>query len=219
MTHRLLFGTLMLALTVLGADKKSLPNQAGNSKLSLNATAITDRKDITALLGVDLGEGYIVVQMKATPQALEPLRLTIDDFTLISRKNGERSGAFSPSAIAGSAVMVVQPTFSNLSISSSGMGMPIPTGGPGTRTPVQRPGIGNSGGVESAEAQATMTRSLTEDPRLEILEAKVFPDAETKDPVEGLLYFNLQTKSKPDNLGLIYSGQAGRLAIDFKSKP
>ena len=54
------------------------------------------------------------------------------------------------------------------------------------------------------------------DAQLAVLEAKVFPDTETKDPVEGLLYFSLDTKSKPENLGLIYSGQAGRLAIDFK---
>jgi hypothetical protein len=216
MTRRLWFGTFLLTSLLSGADKKSLPNQAGNSKLSLDATAITDRKQITDLLGVDLGEGYIVVKMKATPQTPDPLRVSIDDFTLISRKNGEKSGAFSPSAIAGSAVMVVQPTFSDLRISSSGMGMPIPTGGPGTRTPVQRPGIGTGGSTENGQADAKMTRNKTEDPRLKILEEKVFPDKETKDPVEGLLYFSLQTKSKPDNIGLIYSGPAGRLALDFK---
>lgn len=215
MTKRLIFG-ILLALCATAADKKSLPNQAGNSKLSLDATVITDRKQVTDLLGVDLGEGFIVVKMKATPQALEPLRLTIDDFTLISRKNGEKSGAFSPTAIAGSAVMVVSPTFADLRLSSSGMGMPTPMGGAGTRTPVKRPGIGNSGGTESASAEATVTHNKTEDPRLAILEAKVFPDKETKEPVEGLLYFNLQIKSKPDNVGLIYSGQAGRLVIDFK---
>jgi hypothetical protein len=214
-TRRLIFG-LLLALGATAADKKSLPNQAGNSKLSLDATVITDRKQVTDLLGIDLGESYIVVKMKATPQTLEPLRLSIDDFTLLSRKNGEKSGAFSPTAIAGSAVMVVQPTFSDLRISSTGMGMPIPVGGAGTRTPVQRPGIGGGGATESGTAEATISRSKTEDPRLAVLESKVFPEVETKATVEGLLYFNLQTKSKPENVGLIYAGPAGRLVIDFK---
>jgi hypothetical protein len=41
-------------------------------------------------------------------------------------------------------------------------------------------------------------------------------DSETKDPVEGLLYFLLEGKNKPKDLGLIYKGAAGRLAMDFK---
>jgi hypothetical protein len=213
-TRRLILTLIFTAAAFAADDKKTLPNQAGNGKLSLDASVITDRKQITSLLGVDLGEGFIVVKMKAKPQALEPIRLSIDDFTLISRKNGERSGAFSPSAIAGSAVLVVQPTFADVRSSSTGMGMPIPVGGPGTRP--SAPGIGTGGGTEKGTADAKITRNRTEDPRLAVLEAKVFPDTETKEPVEGLLYFSLDTKSKPENLGLIYSGQAGRLAIDFK---
>lgn len=213
MTRRLIVA-LLIAATACAADRKSLPNQAGNAKLSLDATVITDRKQITDLLGVDPGEHFIVVKMRATPQAFEPLRLSLDDFTLISRKNGERSGAFAPSAIAGSTVLVVQPTFSDIRSSSAGMGMPLPTGGAGTRP--MPPGVGIGGGTESATADATITHNRTVDPRLAALEAKVFQEAETKDPVEGLLYFTLDTKSKPGNLGLIYSGQAGRLAIDFK---
>ena len=214
MNRRLILAVLLTTAAFAADDKKTLPNQAGNAKLSLDATAITDRKQITNLLGVDLGEGYIVVKMKATPQSLEPIRLSIDDFTLVSRKNGERSGAFSPSAIAGSAVLVVQPTFADVRSSSTGMGMPIPVGGSGTRP--KAPGIGTGGGTENGTADAKLTRNKTEDPRLAVLESKVFPDAESKEPVEGLLYFSLDTKSKPENLGLIYSGQAGRLVIDFK---
>ena len=91
MRARLMIG-LLGALSALGADK-SLPNQAGNAKLSLSGTAITDRAEITALMGVDLGEGFIIVKIKASPQTLAPLRVGIDDFTLVSRKDGEKSGA------------------------------------------------------------------------------------------------------------------------------
>ena len=41
-------------------------------------------------------------------------------------------------------------------------------------------------------------------------------DVETKEPVEGLLYFLLDGKNKVKDLGLIYKGPAGRLAMDFK---
>lgn len=208
---RLIFG-LLAALTALAADK-SLPNQAGNSKLSLTGTAITDRKAVTALMGIDLGEGYIVVKIRAVPQTLQPLRLSIDDFTLVSRKNGEKSGAMAPHAIAGSGAMIVtgaQPQ-SGQGIGTRNNPVGIP-GMPGTGGG----GIGNTGGVEGAMAEVRTERRGTEDPRLPFLEAKVFPDRETLEPTEGLLYFNLTGKLKPENVGLIYAGPAGRLVIDFK---
>jgi hypothetical protein len=211
MRTRLSLG-LVLALAALAADK-SLPNQAGNSKISLTGTAITDRKEVTALMGIDLGEGYMVVKIRAVPQTLQPLRLSIDDFTLISRKNGEKSGAMAPHAIAGSGAMIVTaaPSQSGQGIGTRNNPVGIP-GMPGTGGG----GIGNTGGVDSAMADVRTERSRTADPRLPFLEAKVFQDRETLEPTEGLLYFNLTGKLKPENVGLVYAGPAGRLVIDFK---
>ncbi|MEO8096259.1 MAG: hypothetical protein ABI811_01050 [Acidobacteriota bacterium] len=211
------FLILCFTFTAMAADK-SLPNQAGNLKVGLNGTAITDRKEIQNLLGVDMGEGYIVVKIRVTPQTPpDKLRMSIDDFTLINRKNGEKSGAMSPSGIAGSATMVVmRPQSVPGSLGTNGMGMPIPP------SPVSRPrspGIGNAGGTDSGMAEAGVTRT-TVDPKLAALEAalqeKVFVDQESAQPVEGLLYFNLQGKLQPKNLGLVYAGPAGRLALDFQ---
>lgn len=219
MRTRLIFGFLT-ALCALGADK-SLPNQAGNAKLSLNGTVVTARKDVEALMGIDLGEGYIVVKIRATPQTLTPLRLSIDDFTLVSRKNGEKSGAMSPTAIAGSGGMVVMRPQSQ---SGGGIGarsnpttMPGPVGGSPIGMPSSGGGIGNTGSTEGGLAEVRIeTKRGPADPRLPALEAKIFQDSETLEPVEGLLYFNLEGKFKPQQLGLIYAGQAGRLIIDFK---
>lgn len=203
---------LFLALVAIDviAQTKSLPNQAGNAKLGLRGTVITDRNAVTSLLGVDLGEGYIVVQMKATPQTPTPLRMSIDDFTLVSRKNGEKSGALAPNAIVGSSRLIVATTTRGGGGigSTNGMGMPMPP---------RNSGIGNVGGTESGVAEARIETSKgPEDPRMAVLESKVFPEIETKDPVEGLLYFNLEGKLQPKDLGLIYAGRAGRLVIDFK---
>lgn len=222
---------LLLAIFAMGAvaQNKSLPNQAGNSKLGLSGTAITDRKAITDLLGVDLGPGYVVVKLKATPQTPAALRLSIDDFTLVSRKNGEKSGAMAPSAIFGSGTMVVRgggaqgPDRIGERANPDVIRPPVGTVGtpiPRNRLPGangQTGGIGNGGTIEGGLAEVdTNTRRLPDDPRLEVLESKVFPESETKDPVEGLLYFQMDQKLQPKNLGLIYSGQAGRLVIDFK---
>ena len=205
---------ILSALSVLAADNKSLPNQAGNAKLGLSGTAITDRKEITALMGMDLGEGYIVVKIRATPQTLMPLRLSIDDFTLVSRKNGERSGAMAPTAIAGTGGLVIKRPEPQ---SNGGLGSRTnPTRAPIPGMPGNGGGIGNSGSVEGGMADVRAETRTDADPRLPFLEAKVFQDRETMDPAEGLLYFNLTGKLKPENLGLIYAGPAGRLVIDFK---
>jgi hypothetical protein len=207
-----LIPALLLAFSAV-AQVKSLPNQAGNYKLSLSGTAVTDRKAVTDLMGIDLGEGFIVVKIRATPQTLRPLRVSIDDFTLISRKNGERSGAMAPHSIAGSGAMVIlgaQPQ------SGQGIGAQNnPTGIPGMPG-TGGGGIGNTGGVQGGMADIRTETRKGDDPRLTYLEAKVFPDRETLEPTEGLLYFNLTGKLKPDQVGLIYSGPAGRMVIDFK---
>ena len=86
--------TLAIALSIAcawAADKKPLPNQAGNDDIELVGTLIMDRQDIQQELGGDLGDGYIVVRVKCTPKNEESLRISPDDFTLISRKDGERS--------------------------------------------------------------------------------------------------------------------------------
>ena len=51
---------------------------------------------------------------------------------------------------------------------------------------------------------------------MKVLESKILADTETKEPVEGLLYFLLEGKNKAKDLGLLYKGPAGHLAMDFK---
>jgi hypothetical protein len=138
------------------AADETTPNQAANSHLVLTATVLTERKDMREVLGLDPGDNFIVVKVRAAPNVIEPMRLSSDDFTLISRKNGERS-------------------------------------------PSMRP--------------VRFTRNAKQQ---EFLNSKLFPDFETRDPVEGLLYFLIDGKFQPKNLGLIYQGAAGRLIIDFK---
>jgi hypothetical protein len=171
-------------------------------------------------MGIDLGEGFIVVKIRATPQTLQALRVSADDFTLVSRKNGEKSGAMSPHAIAGSVGMVIADpraqSGQGIGSRSNPTNMPVPVGGMPVGMPTNGGGIGNTGSVQEGTVEARMERRATEDPRLPFLEAKAFHDTETKEPIEGLLYFNLTGKLKPEQLGMIYAGPAGRLVIDFK---
>lgn len=151
---RLLAGLLVCTVFTTAADKPAR-NQAENRRLKLEATAITDPKLVAKEVGVLLGAGYIVVKLRATPMGVDPLLVTPDDFTLVSRKNGEKSGALPPDGFV--------------------------------------------------------------DPKItEALKKSVFTGGEGKEPMEGLLYFQMENKLKPSQLGMIYVGKAGRLIVDFK---
>src|SRR3954469_14422712 len=91
-----------LAMGALAQDTRTyLPNQAANDDIELVGTVLLDRAQIQQELGADLGPGFVAVKIKVTPKAGRPLHISPDDFTLISRKDGEQSGAISPHQIAG----------------------------------------------------------------------------------------------------------------------
>jgi hypothetical protein len=180
---------LILSCLALSADIKSLPNQAGNGDIDLAGSVILDAKEIEQVLGAPMDAGYIVVRIKVTPRTLGALRISADDFTLVSRKDGERSDALAPGQIGGQANLILK---SKTTHSSAGV----------SETTVN---------VTPVEAKAAPASPLQK-----ILESKMLPDKETKEPVEGLLYFLLDGKNKAKDLGLIYKGPAGHLAMDFK---
>ncbi len=100
----------MLALAAFAADPKTLPNQAGNDDVDLEGTVLIDHKDIQQALGADLEAGFVVVHIKIIPRAGHSILISPDDFTLISRKDGDPEQALALSQIAGSlSVLVVTP--------------------------------------------------------------------------------------------------------------
>ena len=188
---KLLITFAIASYVVFAADIKSLPNQAGNGNIDIAGTAIVDPKEIQQLLDVPLPPGYLVVRIKVSPRTSQVIRISPDDFAIVSRKDGERSAALDPGQIGGPA---------NLALKSK-------------TTYSASPGVGETT-VSVAPAD---TKQKAPDDRLQkILESKVLPDTETKEPVEGLLYFLLDGKNKPKDLGLLYKGPAGRLSMDFK---
>jgi hypothetical protein len=181
---------MLTVLALSGADIKSLPNQAGNGNIDLAGTVFIDSKDILQVLGTTLDPGYIVVRIKVEPRMSEAIRISADDFTLVSRKDGERSDALAPSQIGGPANLILK----------------------------SKTHYASSAGVGSTSVSVTPvegTKAL-DNPLMKILESKMLQDKETKEPVEGLLYFLIEGKNKPKDLGLLYKGPAGRLAMDFK---
>jgi hypothetical protein len=212
---------LMLAVAALSAaDKKRLPNQAGNDNLELTGAALLDPKEIRDALGAELDKGYVVIRVRAMPKTGEPMRIGPDDFTLISRKDGQRGSALNPSEIAGSGVLVVKAAArqpGGLGTNTNGPIWGGIGGGQPRRLPGPGGGIGNSGSVESGTTDVERTKDAESDNELlAALKEKILPYAETRQPVEGLLYFVVEGKVKAKDLSLFYRGPGGQLDMDFK---
>ncbi len=209
------FLILLVALSALtlAGDRKPLPGQAGNDDIELVGSVIVDRAEVTQAVGADVGVGYIAVRMKVTPKTEKPLVISADDFTIVSRKDGQRSQALSPGQIAGTGALIVKAA-------------PNQPGGVGTMTngPVwggvglgNSRGAGNSGGTDGGvEVKVDNGEKREKDsPLMAALKAKILPDKESLEPVEGLLYFPIDGKIKPKDLAVIYKGPAGRLTMEF----
>jgi hypothetical protein len=215
----------VLCVAGLAGEKKPLPGQAGNDDIELVGSVIVDRDEIKQALGADIGAGYVAVRMKVAPKTDKPLRISPDDFTIVSGKDGQRSDALSPGQIAGKGALVVKAAPSQPGGYGTTTNGPI-WGGIGTtrQGPGNRNGAGNSagadGGVEAqAKAEAEKDKEAKDNPLLDILKAKELPDKESLEPLEGLLYFPIDGKIKPKDLRVIYKGPAGKLVMEFANPP
>ena len=204
---------LAVVLTLaLAGDKKVLPGQAGNDNVELVASVVIDRQEVTQTLGADLGAGYVIARMKVTPKTEKALRISSDDFSMLSRMEGELCSALEPGQIAGKGALIVKRA-------------PNQPGGAGTATngPIWG-GIGPiQGGSRSSNPNANApvdthienSKDEKDNPLLGVLKAKVLPDTESLEPVEGLLYFLIDGKFKQKDLAIIYTGPAGKLVMEF----
>jgi len=193
---RTLAAVVLMASAVLAADKKAFPGQAGNDNLELTAAVMIEATEIRQELGSDLGPGYVVVRVKATNKTDEAMRVGPDDFTLVSRKDGDRADALEPGQLAGGSALIVKRDHSGRDWAQQ----------------TNQPGFTGVAGM--SKSGKPMDQAL-----LGTLKAKEMADAETKPngSVEGLLYFSMDSpKTKSKNLALLYKGQGGHLTVEFK---
>ena len=200
---------LLGAVASLGAAEKKLPiEQTSNELIDILANALLERDQIRQELGSDLGADIVVVRVTVRPVSDKPIRLSLDDFLLVSSKDGQRSEPYAPSQIAGNAALVVTPGGSKGTEVRRGPSW-------GGIVGIAGGGVGNSGGSPNGESKVESTSSDKTNPLLAVLNDKVLPEKEIKDSVSGFLYFQMVGKIKPKDLELHYKGPAGRLALRF----
>jgi hypothetical protein len=211
--------TVLAALAV--AEKHTGPVSSEDEYIVVTGWAAPDRQSVTKAIGQDPGMDLIVVNVKMAPRGESKIAVNFDDFTLVSRKDGQRSQPLAPSQIAGRGALVVAQGGSGGGggMMNGGRG-PIWGGMPGTGTrPRRLGGDGEAGAVGGpTETKAAITNGPKEEdnPLLALLKKKALPQIETNEPVTGLLYFFLEGKHKLKDLELMYKSPAGRLILDFE---
>ena len=197
------------AVASLGAAEKKLPiEQTSNELIDISATALLEKDQIRQELGSDLGADIVVVRVTVRPVSDKPIQLSLDDFLLVSSKDGQRSEPYAPSQIAGSVALVVTPGGSKGTEVRRGPSW-------GGIAGIAGGGVGNAGGSPNSEAKVESKQDDKTNPLLAVLNDKVLPEKEIKDSISGLLYFQMVGKIKPKDLELHYKGPAGRLALRF----
>jgi hypothetical protein len=203
MRVRILCASLLCwTVALCGADKKLPVEQSSNDLVEIEGTLVLDRDEIRKEVGSDLGGSIIMVRMRVRPLTEKPVRINLDDFFVISGKDGQRSTPYTPSQIAGASTLMVTPTTSRQRGSTSfGLG-PVLGGSPGTTPPVTNK-------VQNTDKPADNALLAT-------LKEKVLPEKEVTEPASGLLFFQIEGKLKPKDLELYYKTPSGRLGMRFR---
>jgi len=207
---------LALCTAGWGADKKPVEGKASNDAVEITASAYTDKQAIKQLLGSELDEGMVVLQVQLAPKAGAKVNVLRDDFLLRSNKDGQRCGPMAPSQVAGSGALVISSTGGGPGLATQGNG-PVwgpPTGGRPRRLGGDGGALGNQG--SATQATASPAGRSKENPLLEVLTERVLPEKEITERLSGLLYFFLEGKHKPKDVELLYRGSAPQLVLRFK---
>jgi hypothetical protein len=198
---------LLSAGAVLAADKKLPIEEASNELVDVSAVPL-DKDQTRQELGSDLSAGFVVVRIKFRPVSDKPIQISLDDFLLVSAKDGERSAPFAPSQIAGNTTLVVTPQGNK----NGGTARTRPTFGIGGLYG----GTGTTNNQSQVDSKIETTHSDKENPLLAALTEKVLPEKEATEETSGLLYFQMNEKLKTKDMELHYKGPGGRLALRFR---
>jgi len=183
-------------MNATAADKKAFPGQAGNDNIELTGTLLLDPVQIRDAVGSELGPGIIVARVKASNKTGDPMRIGPGDFSLLSRKDGDRGDALAPAELAGGSALIVKRD----------------KAARGWAHITNQPGYTGVGGMSKSDKPV-------DEALLAALKSKEMPDQETKSngSVEGLVYFSMESaKLKLKDLALTYKGAGGRLSMEFK---
>lgn len=212
------FALLVVAPVLSASDERYPIGRSSNDFVEISANLLLDKDEIKQAIGPniagsDLGGNIVVVKVTVRPLADDPVKIWLDDFMLLSDKDGQRAAPFQPSQIAGAGAIIVKDSATGKSSTTvlnsgpSGTIMGMPTGGPM---------MGNGVSANpSADIEVKDAQDNSDSPLLVALRQKALPEKSVTEPVTGYLYFQIVGKVKPKNLELFYKTKSGKLGLRF----
>jgi hypothetical protein len=212
---------LIMACALSGADKKPpATSSASNKNVEIRATAYLEKQDVKDAVGAEMPPYIVAVEVTVRPKGGQPLKIFADDFLLHCYSDGQKSGPFAPTQIAGKGGLTLVSRENSAGTFMGNQNGPV-WGGIGGGRPQRLPGndtgVGNATATTtSTEAQETDAKKEKDNPLLTILKQKAMVEGESSEPVKGLLYFPLEGKKKAKDLAIQYNGMGGKLILEFK---
>jgi hypothetical protein len=210
---------LLIPSFLMAAHKVVSPTtSSANDDIEVGATITLTEPEVAQKLGIDPGKGFVLVEVRVTPKTDKPVRISPDDFYLLSHDDGQKSQPFEPDQLAGKGGLVLGQGPGTAGTISKTPGAPIGAGPTGRvqRMPSGGNGIGNSGGQAGGLKTEANDKDQGNSALLTALKAKQLPDTTTADEVTGYLLFPLDGKHKLKNMAVLYRGQGGHLDLEFE---
>jgi hypothetical protein len=199
------------AVLLAAADKKLPIDETSNQLLDISVSAPLDKDQIRQELGSDLNADIVVIRLTARPVSDKPVQLSLDDFLLVSGKDGQRSEPYEPGQLAGADSLTVTPNGTSRSGLGNNPNRPsFGIGGIGIG------GMGNGHATQTPDVKVQESREEKENPLLAAITAKILPEKQITEPTSGLLFFQVVGKVKAKDLELHYKGPAGKMALRFR---
>ena len=220
MDRRILWIGFFLCCTVFAADKPAPVVRGENKLFAIEAKLFKDRDAVQKLLGEDIEKGIIALEITITPKGTEPMKLWREDFIVRSDKDGQKSEPYDPGQIASGSVLTLVYTSEGGGTHRQDSG-PVWGGLGGTqpsRLPGDGGGFGNAGTVERVSGSNKIDGEAddSENALLEQLRATQLKEGEISGPETGLLFYPLEGKHKVRQIWLHYTGEGGKIDLQFR---
>jgi hypothetical protein len=202
---------LFAGAAVLCAADKSLPlEEVSNDTVDITGHLILGKDNVAQALGVaslpKAAENLVLVKVTFRPVVDKPVPVNIDDFTLLSNKDGQRSLAFEPTEVAGDSELVLK------QITSKQGGLLAEAGVPQWGSMA---GVGATPAAVNVGSKMVTKKDAQDESFVNVLKRQILPEKPTTNPVTGFLYFEIDGKVKPKDLTMIYKGQGDKLEMRF----
>lgn len=204
---------LACGLPLAAGDGKLPLEEASNEFVDVSCHLILGADKVEQELGVPSlpkgSEGLILVRVTVRPVTDKPVPVSLDQFTLLSSRDGQHTEALEPTEVAGDTMLVLKQKGPKEGGLMAQAGVPMW----GTLS-----GVGVTPATVNVDSKVETKANKQDESLLKILERKVLPEKPATEPVSGLLYFEIDGKVKPKDLSLIYRGEGGKLEMRFNPK-